>query len=215
MALGIVSRMQAHDTSIPTKLLASLEDGRLIALCLVGSETAWEVLIQRYAPLIYSVARRMGFCESDAEDVFQEVSILLCEHLEAVKESQRLAGWLATTTRRVVLRRAQRRQALAFSELTTPENEEHWLEKASPVAESPEQTVLRLEEQWQLHECLERLPERCRMLLTLLYVQSPATSYQEIEQQLGIPLNSISPTRTRCLQKLKADLDHRQKESQP
>lgn len=199
--------MKERETSLPVRLLSSLEDEPLIALCLVGSEAAWRVLIQRYASLIYSVARRLGLREHDAEDVFQEVAILLCDNLEAVRDQKRLAGWLATATRRVVYRRAQRRSSIAFSELTHSDSGEDWLERAGPVAESPEHQVLALEQHWQLHRCLDKLPERCRTLLTLLYVQCPAASYQEVEQRLGIAVNSISPTRARCLQKLKLLLE--------
>lgn len=199
--------MQTRDRSLPVRLLISLEDERLVALCLLGVEAAWKVLIERYAPLIYSGARRVGLSAPDAEDVFQEVALLLCDHLEALKDTKRLPGWLATTTRRAALRLKSRRRATPFSEVTTAETEEAWLEKEGPQAPSTEREVLALEQQWQLYQGLQKLPEKCRTLLTLLYLQSPPASYQEVEQELGIPLNSISPTRTRCLQKLKQLVD--------
>ena len=49
------------------------------------------------------------------------------------------------------------------------------------------------------------LPDRCRTLLRVL-MASPAPSYQEISDALGLPVGSIGPTRARCLARLRAVL---------
>jgi DNA-directed RNA polymerase specialized sigma24 family protein len=49
---------------------------------------------------------------------------------------------------------------------------------------------------------LERLDERCRKLLTMLFYTEEPPSYAEIAATIGGTEGSIGPTRARCLQKL-------------
>src|SRR5712691_1657043 len=72
-------------------------------MCLQGDGFAWEALIVRYRRLIYSVPVRFGFDVADAGDVFQAVCLKLLEHLHEVKDENRIAGWLVTTTTRQCL----------------------------------------------------------------------------------------------------------------
>ena len=58
-----------------------------------------------------------------------------------------------------------------------------------------------------LHAGLQRLQERCRSLLTLVFLAASEPSYDDIAAQLGIPKGSIGPTRNRCLQQLRAILE--------
>jgi len=60
---------------------------------------AWDELVERYAPLIWSICCRHELGGADA-DVGQNVWLQLVNHLETLHDPAALAGWLATTTRR-------------------------------------------------------------------------------------------------------------------
>src|SRR5258705_5301984 len=77
-----------------------LPDAELIEVCLEGNGQAWETLIVRYQRLIYSIPLRYGLPEHDANDVFQNVSLLLWENLARIRDHARLGAWLVITTRR-------------------------------------------------------------------------------------------------------------------
>lgn len=62
---------------------------------------AWVALVERYAPLIRSIRRRFRLEAADAEDVGQAVWLKLVTHLDDLRYSAALPGWLATTTPRV------------------------------------------------------------------------------------------------------------------
>jgi DNA-directed RNA polymerase specialized sigma24 family protein len=49
------------------------------------------------------------------------------------------------------------------------------------------------------------LSDRCRTLLRAL-AYSPDDSYVEVSAALGMPVGSIGPTRSRCLQHLRREL---------
>ena len=69
-----------------------------------GDKRAWDGLVERYAPLIWSVCRRYRLADADAEDVGQAVWLHLVEHLDNLRTPDALPGWLATVTRRECLR---------------------------------------------------------------------------------------------------------------
>jgi RNA polymerase sigma factor (sigma-70 family) len=54
-----------------------------------------------------------------------------------------------------------------------------------------------------LREAFADLPPSCQQLITLLIVDAPLP-YAEISARLGIPVGSIGPTRSRCLDKLRS-----------
>ena len=59
------------------------------------------------------------------------------------------------------------------------------------------------EKQHLVRLALSQLEPRCQKLLTALFLESPALSYEELAKRLDIPIGSIGPTRARCLQKLR------------
>ena len=63
-------------------------------------QQAWDALVERYAPLIWSICRRYGLGGADADDVGQTVWLHLVDQLDRLRDPAALAGWLATTTRR-------------------------------------------------------------------------------------------------------------------
>jgi RNA polymerase sigma factor (sigma-70 family) len=65
-----------------------------------GDQRAWDALVERYAPLIWSICRRYQLGGADADDVGQTVWLQLLGHLGEFREAAAVAGWLATTTRR-------------------------------------------------------------------------------------------------------------------
>ena len=76
-----------------------------------GDKQAWDALVERYAPLIWSICRRHALGGADTEDVAQNVWLTLVNQLGTLRDPAALPGWLATTTRREcgrVLRAARR-----------------------------------------------------------------------------------------------------------
>ena len=64
-----------------------------------GDRQAWDALVERYAPLIWSICRRHRLGGADAEDVGQSVWLKLVDQLDTLRDPAALPGWLVTTTR--------------------------------------------------------------------------------------------------------------------
>jgi RNA polymerase sigma factor (sigma-70 family) len=139
----------------------------------------------------------MGLDPAEADDVFQITFIRLSQRLSTLKDPSRVRAWLVTTARRVALK--------ALGRVRAEEDSEKILRELTDPAELPVEEIHRLEEQQIVRIALERLPERCRKLLSLLYYPSPGErgpSYDVAARELDLPLGSIGPTRMRCLKKL-------------
>ena len=79
------------------------DDPSVIALverAMNGDRNAWNDVVERYAPLVWSICTRYRLNDQDTEDVGQNVWLLLVEHLGKLREPAALPGWLATTTHR-------------------------------------------------------------------------------------------------------------------
>jgi RNA polymerase sigma factor (sigma-70 family) len=162
-----------------------------------GDQRAWDALVERYAPLIWSICRRHQLSDADAEDVGQSVWLQLVSHLDAVRDPAALPGWLATTTRRQCRRVGwAARGPHTSGQLLDAENIPD--EQASPA----EQELLAAERQAALLEAFTCLGPSCQQLMAML-LEDPPVPYAEISVILGIPVSSIGPTRGRCLEKLR------------
>ena len=162
-----------------------------------GDQQAWNALVERYAPLVWSICRRHQLAAADADDVGQTVWLHLVDKLATIRDPAALPGWLATTTRREcsqVLRAARRPQAAGRA--ADAEN------LPGRQTETAEHQMLVAERCASLREAFTHLTPRCQRLLALL-IQDPPVPYAEISARLGIPLGSIGPTRSRCLEKLR------------
>src|SRR5215470_4641019 len=68
-----------------------------------GDKHAWDVLVERFFPLIWSICRKYRLGEADAEDVGQNVWLQLFDQLGKIRDPAALPGWLVTVTRRECL----------------------------------------------------------------------------------------------------------------
>jgi RNA polymerase sigma factor (sigma-70 family) len=168
----------------------------LVAQARDGDQRAWDVLVERYAPLVWAICRRYQLGD-DAGDVAQSVWLALVGQLGAIRDPAALAGWLATTTRRECIRAVctARRLPAAGQDLdmaSFPDDR----------AETAEEELLAAERHAALRVAFADLPAPSRDLVALLLVDPPLP-YAEISVRLGIPVGSIGPSRARCLGKLR------------
>ena len=162
-----------------------------------GDRQAWDVLVERYAPLIWSICRRHRLGGADAGDVGQSVWLKLAGQLGSLRDPAALPGWLATTTQRecgriVRTARGPRDAGHARDAGTIPDYQ----------AQTAGHELLVAQRHAALREAYSHLPPCCQQLIALL-IEDPPLAYAEISARLGIPVGSIGPSRGRCLDKLR------------
>jgi RNA polymerase sigma factor (sigma-70 family) len=162
-----------------------------------GERQAWDALVERYAPLIWSICRKYQLDAADAEDAAQSIWLKLVDHLGSLRDPAALPGWLATTTRREcgrILRATRRPHDAGHAPNAGTIPDDH--------ARTAEQDLLAAERHAALREAFGQLSPSCQQLIALL-IHDPALSYAQISARLDIPVGSIGPNRRRCLDKLR------------
>jgi RNA polymerase sigma factor (sigma-70 family) len=168
---------------------ADVPDADLLKACRAGDQGAWQLLVERYERLVFSVALRNGVTREEAADITQMTFISLLESIGKLRDERRLASWLMSVARRLAWRQRRR-------------SERECLE-ADRVS-GPEDPITAWERLATLHQGLQRLGKGCRDLLLALYFDPVSPSYAVVAERLGRPVGGIGPMRARCLQRLRA-----------
>lgn len=170
-----------------------MDVGDLLERVADGDATAWDAIVDHFGGLVWSVARsyRLG---ASTDDVVQTVWLRLAEHCERIREPDRLAAWLATTTRNEALR-VLRKQGRAVTLGDLPERSDASLSTLDELVTDDDTLVHVL-------QAFRRLPEKDQQLLRLLCTVPPL-DYATIADLLGRSIGSIGPSRDRSLKKLR------------
>ena len=164
-----------------------------------GDQRAFDDLVERYAPLVWSICRRYQLSDADAGDVHQNIWRQLARQPDRIRDLAALAGWLAAATRRECIRV---RNAAPGPHARGPVPDSGGI--ADHQGGMAEQELLAAERHAVLREALARLPPCCQQLIAML-LQDPPVTEAQISASLDIPVGSIGPRRSRCLDKLRRD----------
>ena len=175
-------------------LFSALSDAELVARCRGSDEGAWNELVERFSRYVYAICSRgFGLRDHDAEDVFQEVFARLYGGLHALRDDGAVKPYLAQLTRRLCidhLREGAREQPLE-----------------EPSGSEQDERLERIDEALAVHEALARLPEHCREILDRFFARDE--SYHTIAAALDLPAGTIASRISRCLGKLRVELEGR------
>ena len=99
-----------------------MSDGQLLSAYNQGDEGAFESLVQKCLPMVYSAAVRQVSDPHLAEEIAQSVFILLSRKAKSLSASVSLCGWLLRATRfvakdalKLLHRRRQKEQELSVN----------------------------------------------------------------------------------------------------
>lgn len=175
-----------------------LSDSDLISACRDGEEAAWDALVARYERLVYTIPSRYGLTPAEISDVFQSVWLALLKNLDNLRQPDRIAAWLVTTTRRECW---ERRRGVNYEKVITSDLDDQ-IVRAKSEEPSPDEIVATYEKHEALRRAMDQMDSRCRRLLRLLYFDPSIPSYADVATKLNMPIGSIGPLRARCLKKL-------------
>jgi RNA polymerase sigma factor (sigma-70 family) len=142
--------------SEPEAQAAMQTDAELLELYLYGgSHEAMVTLVQRFAPLVASVIRRVVSHPQDAEDAFQATFVILLKSARSIRSRRSIAAWLYGVAYRTAcrVRAKSRRRAISLGDADMPEPDSN----RNPIAELSRQIELS-----SLDRELEQLPDGLR-----------------------------------------------------
>src|SRR5262245_56067664 len=158
------------------RLAAAAPDAALLGAYLARrDDAAFRALVERHGPAVLGVCRRRLRDPHAADDAFQATFLALARHAKSVRRPEALAAWLHGVALRVCAkaraRRDRRRDVEARAAPRPP--------AADPAAEVTARDLLDA-----LDEELDRLPERYRLPLWLVYWQGRA--HAAAARELGL-----------------------------
>jgi RNA polymerase sigma factor (sigma-70 family) len=176
--------------------MTMLTDGELVARCRAGDQRAWNELVERFSRYVYAIAvQAFRLSSHDAEDVFQEVFARVYQHLDRLRNDDAVRPWIAQLTRRLCIDRLRSsgREGPAETEDLEPGGYD--------------ETLAQLDEAIAVREGMEAVGEACREILDRFFCRDE--SYKAIGDALDLPPGTIASRISRCLAKLKAELEGR------
>lgn len=175
---------------------AALTDAELVARCREGEQAAWNELVERFSRYVYAIAvHAFRLPPHDADDVFQDVFARVYEHLGRLRSDEAIRPWIAQLTRRLCIDRLRsgRRESPADGDALEP-----------PGAD---ESLAQLDDALTVRLALDEVGESCREILDRFFCRDE--SYRTIGEALGLPSGTIASRISRCLSKLRSQLEGR------
>src|SRR5204863_3337678 len=101
-------RAMPRQANLVTDQTHQMPIGDLVGAAGAGDDEAWREILRRYNGVVTHVARSYRLSPADTADVIQNTWVRCFEGLSSLREPERLGAWLATTSRREVLRVVRR-----------------------------------------------------------------------------------------------------------
>jgi RNA polymerase sigma factor (sigma-70 family) len=176
-------------------------DAQLVSRCREGDAAAWNEFVERFSRYVYAICGR-GFrlSQHDAEDVFQEVFARAYERLSELRSDDAVRPWLAQLTRRLCI------DKLRLLARDTPSD-------AEPDEQEVDDVLAQLDEAMAVRAALDKVGDPCREILDRFFCRDE--SYHTIGGALDIPAGTIASRISRCLEKVRSELDGRNRGSRP
>jgi RNA polymerase sigma-70 factor (ECF subfamily) len=174
--------------------VGAIPDSELVARCRTGDAESWNQLVDRFSRYVYAIATQaFRLPAHDAEDVFQDVFMRAFERLGTLRSDAAVRPWIGQLTRNCCLDRlrAGDRDVVLGD---VPER-------------AAEDEIAQLDDAFLVREGLARLSAECREVLERFFCRDE--SYHTIGDALGIPYGTIASRISRCLGRLRLELEGR------
>ena len=183
------------------KRMDEAPSARLIADCLAGDEHAIEILVRQYEADVFRLALSIVGDTAEANEITQETFIAMLRSLHSYEERKSFKAWLYTIALNHSRSHLRRRKSLerlrdALSVLFRVETQKLL---------SPEDAVIRNEQERVLWEQLNSMDERFRTVVVLRYFHD--LSIAEISEILSVNEGTIHSRLHTARERLKQALD--------
>jgi len=198
------ARLFLHNVDMNTET----NDALLIALLervAQQDDAALKVLYRQCAPKLYGLALRVVSHRDWAEDVLQEAFLSIWRSAPDFRASlSPPMAWMGLIVRSRGLDMLRRRTADRSH--VTQELDETLTDTLAGDTPTPMDTAQASEQAWALHQCLGKLDNKQREVVSLAYVRD--LSHGEMAQQLSLPLGTVKTWIRRGLEQLRLCMAH-------
>src|SRR5882757_1636539 len=94
----------------PTRSGLEVRERDMVRRCVEGDTTAWRALYDRHFPDIERLVSSLGITDSEADDICQEIFVIIYRKLARFRGEARLSTWIYRVATREAIRFARRRR---------------------------------------------------------------------------------------------------------
>jgi RNA polymerase sigma factor (sigma-70 family) len=171
-------------------------DAQLVSRCRSGDQAAWNELVERFSRYVFAICvQAFRLPPEDAEDVFQEVFARVYQHLDRLRSDDSIRPWIAQLTRRLCIDRLRSSGREGPAEL----------DDLDPGG--VDEALAGLDDALTVRASLDAVGDPCRDILDRFFCRDE--SYKVIGDALGLPAGTIASRISRCLGKVRAELEGR------
>ena len=184
-------------------VVGDLTDGQLLERFVAGrdesAEAGFAALVERHGPMVLRVCQQILGDAHDAEDAFQATFLVLARRAGSVRNRESVASRLYGIAQRVARR----------SQADSARRREHERRSVAMITmESSDYTDRHPSENWpELHEEVDRLPEKYREAIVLCYLDGMTT--EVAARRLGCAQGTIMSRLSRGRERLRLRLTRR------
>jgi RNA polymerase sigma-70 factor (ECF subfamily) len=166
----------------------------------------FEVFMQKYQNMVFSVAMRLVANQAEAEDIAQEVFLRAYERFSELQQSPTAGGWLKTVATNLSLNHLTRYRARwsFFSEMFSSNSDEDELEIDFPAPGNVDEDLADADRHQVVEQALQKLPPAQRVPLVLYHLEG--MRYEEIAAKLNVSLGKVKTDIFRAREALRKKL---------
>lgn len=159
---------------------------------------AFEILVNQYQKLVYSIIARLVDNKEDVEDICQEVFIKVYQSLPRFAFQSKLSTWIAKIAYFTAINYSKKHKGKNSIGI---EN----LEQCHFTDQTPANIVEKKDISLFINQLIEEMPTQYKLVLTLFHVSE--FSYLEIEEITGMPEGTIKGYLFRARKLLKEKIE--------
>jgi RNA polymerase sigma-70 factor (ECF subfamily) len=151
--------------------MTAATERELVGRCLAQDALAWRTLYDRHFGKVARLVHALGIADSEADDLCQEIFLIVYRHLRSFRGEARLGTWIHRLATREAIRYAKRR-----SRAERPALPRDWAENEAARRQY-------------LAQLLAQLPPERRLALVLFEIEG--RSVDEIAEACGCAVNTV------------------------
>lgn len=190
-------------SNVKFQMSNSASDEELVAQVLKRDKEALGELFRRYHKPFFNLAYRFLGDYYLADDLTSEIFLRIYKYLKSYNLNQRFKPWAFKVATNACLTFKNQKYNLKIKNEDT-DGEQNGLETISDDKVDLVHEVVQNEMEERVQKALQKLPEKYRLALYLYYFED--LKYEEISEDMGIPINTVRTHIKRGKERLKEEL---------
>lgn len=182
------------------------QDHDLVSQTLAGGHDAFAALVQRYQRPVLSIAYRLTRDGAAAQELAQEAFLRAYQSLSRFDQTRPFAPWLYRIVTNLGINWLKRKRlpVIPLDQAASDPDESVGFQ-APDTSPGPEEQLLLAEQQARVWRAIAALSPKFRTVVELRHVRQ--LSYQEIADELDIPLSTVKVRLFRARKRLREHLE--------